>query len=418
MRARGLGRPDQSIRPDGSIRPVGSLLLIQLLSGAWILSQLAFFPIYLEEQLRYTTIAISIMVAVGQASGMVAALLGGGLSDSLGSKWVLALGLLGSLVASLLFQTGPPLMIAVLWGLAGAANSLQTLGGSSYLTRMADPRRLGFLSALYALSLTLGGALGNPAAGRILDAAGFRTYGLVGLCLAGLTVVLAVLLLPNQAREAHAAGTASPQAGMWEMSQRPAMRLLMALRFLPTIYYGMALVLIPLMINHLAGNKTTVAIYGTVSLVAASIAQLLTGRAADRYGHRKPTLIGYSALIASALGLAATANQLWGVFLFGVLGLAAAWSLATLLFCLVSDGVPRAEHGRAFGLLHATWSVAMIAGSLLGGALTRVAPGLPFLAAGLLNVGSVAVAMAFFARLDREGGAGPAVRAGEMDAAA
>ena len=325
--------------------------------------------------------------------------------------------LLGGVVASLIFQSGVPLMVAVLWGLAGAAGSLQTLGGSSYLTQMADPRRLGLLAALYALSGTLGGALGSPVAGRILDTAGFRTYGLTGLGLAALTVLLAVILLPNRQKQVRDQAAGSFRESMWDMTRRPVMRLLMALRFLPTIYYGMSIVLIPLMINHLAGNKATVAIYATVSLTVASVAQLLTGRAADRYGHRKPTLFGYCALIVAALGLAIFANQLWGVFLFGVMGLAVAWSLAALMFVLVSDGVPRAEHGRAFGLLHATWSLAMIGGALLGGALTRVAAGLPFLVAGLLNIASVVVAMAFFAHLDRVGTAGSGLRAGELDAA-
>ena len=166
------------------------------------------------------------------------------------------------------------------------------------------------------------------------------------------------------------------------------------------------------------GPKTTVALYSTVGLIVASIAQLLTGRAADRFGHRRPVLVGYGALIVAALGLAAFANQLWGVFLFGVMGLAVAWSLAALMFCLVSDGVPSAEHGRAFGLLHATWSLAMICGSVLGGALTHIAAGLPFLVAGLLNIASVAVALAFFAHLDRQGTAGAGVRVGELDVAA
>ena len=144
---------------------MAALLLVQLLAGVWTLSLMSFFPIYLEEQLRYAPVAIAGMVAVGQASGMFAALLGGGLSDTLGSKWVLVFGLLGGVLASLIFQSGVPLMVAVLWGLAGAAGSLQTLGGSSYLTRMADPRRLGLLAALYVLSGTLGGALGSPVAG-------------------------------------------------------------------------------------------------------------------------------------------------------------------------------------------------------------------------------------------------------------
>ena len=390
----------------GVASPVMALLLLQLLMGAWTLSQTPFFAIYLEEQMRYAPIAIAGVIAVGQALGMVAGLLGGELSDTLGSKRVLALGLVGGLFASLVFQTRLPWLVTALWGLAGVAGSLKTLGGSSYLTRMADPQRLGVLSALYALSLTLGGALGNPAAGRLLDTAGFRAYGLAGLGLLAITLLLAVTLLPAQAIEGHGQGAGRARGSMLEMAGRPVMRLLMALRFLPTIYYGMSVILIPLMINHLAGNKTTVALYSAASLIVASAAQLLTGRAADRFGHRWPTLIGFGALIGAALGLAACAGQLWGVILFGILGNAVAWSLAALLFCLVSDGIPRAEHGRALGLLHATWNVAMMGGSVLGGALMRVSAGLPFLAAGLLNSASLVVALAFFARVGREGAAG------------
>ena len=106
--------------------------------------------------------------------------------------------------------------------------------------------------------------------------------------------------------------------------------------------------------------------------------------------------------------MALFARQLWGVFLFGVLGIASAWALASLLFVLVSDGVPRPEHGRAFGLLHATWSIAMISGALLGGALTRIAPGLPFLAVGLLNMLSIGLTLAFFRQLARPNDPQPA----------
>jgi MFS family permease len=159
------------------------------------------------------------------------------------------------------------------------------------------------------------------------------------------------------------------------------------------------------MINELAGNKTTVALYSTTSLIVASAAQLLAGRAADRYGHRWPVLIGYALLIVAALGMAIFARSLWGVFFFGVLGIAVAWALAALLFVLVSDGIPQTEHGRAFGLLHATWSIAMMCGALLGGALSQMSPGLPFLAAGLLNGLSIALALAFFSQIAQGRGA-------------
>lgn len=401
----------------GDVWPVMPLLFIQFCTGAWILTQMSFFPIYLEEELLYAPMAIAAVIAIGQASGLVAALLGGGLTDAWGSKRVLVLGLLGSMIASLVFQTQLALLVALLWGLAGVAASLQTLGGSSYLTRMAAPQQLGLVSALFALSLTLGGALGSPLAGRLLDTAGFRLYGLAGLAILAITALWAIVMLPAQAPDGHEQQRSRANSSMLELTRRPLVRLLIGLRYLPTVYYGLSSVMIPLMINQLAGNKSTVAIYSTISLVVASAAQLLAGRAADHFGHRWPTLIGYAALSFSALGLAFFAGNLGGVFLFGILGNAAAWALATLFFCLVSDAIPRAEHGRAFGLMHATWSIAMISGAVLGGALTRFSVGLPFFAAGLLNSVAILLVLAFFRRLGSEGAAAEATVVQELETA-
>ena len=385
----------------GQTAPMFALWMTQLMGGAWVLTQISFFPIYLEENLRLAPVAISAVIALGQAAGMLAALLGGGLTDQLGSKWVFALGWAAAIAASLVFQTTLPALVALLWALSGVAVSLQTLGGSSYLTRMADPRRLGLFTALGALCYTAGGALGSPLAGRLLDSAGFRSYGLLGLGLLAFTLFVTLFLLPTERSEGYLAGASPTRTNVLALLHRPEVRLLVGLRFLPTLYYGISLLVIPLLINHLAGSKTTVAIYSTASLIAASAAQLLTGRAADRYGHRWPTLISYGMLVVAALGLAVFSGRLWGIFVFGILGNAVAWALASLMFCLVADGVPRSEHGRAFGLLHATWSIAMMAGSVLGGALLRVMPGLPFLVAGLLNGLSVALTLAFFAHMER-----------------
>ena len=119
----------------------------------------------------------------------------------------------------------------------------------------------------------------------------------------------------------------------------------------------------------------------------------------------------------AALGLAAFADRLWGVFLFGVMGLAVAWSLAALMFVLVSDGVPSAEHGRAFGLLHAAWSLAMIGGALLGGTLTprRTRSAVPGGRSAQCRFGGGCNGV--FARLDGVGTAGAGVRSGELDTA-
>jgi predicted MFS family arabinose efflux permease len=87
---------------------------------------------------------------------------------------------------------------------------------------------------------------------------------------------------------------------------------------------------------------------------------------------------------------------LWSVFAFGTGGTAAAWSLSTLLPSLVARVTEPAERGRVLGWIHLWWNAAMIAGSLLGGALYDRGAGLPFLIAGALNVASVGLVFVFF----------------------
>ncbi len=396
-------------RGSGAWAAVMPLLALQLLSGIWYMPQLSFFPIYLQEKLGFLPVVIAAFVAAGQLAGMVAGLLGGVLSDSRGSKWVLVLGLSFAVVATFTFRVSQPWLIALLWVMGGLAIGFHTTGGQSYVTRVADVRSLGLASALYALCLTMGGAVGNPLAGRVLDTRGFATFGLMLLGLAVATLVGAAVLLPPAPSDRAAQPKNVPVAGgsgSLTLIRRTTVRMLVGIRFLPTVYYAMLGVLIPLLINEIAGNKSTVAAYASVSLIVASTAQLIAGRSADRFGRRTPVLVGFGALIVSALGLALFARNLWGLFIFGVMGNAAAWALAALMFVLVSDGVARPEHGRVFGLLHASWSIAMIVGSLLGGALVRVGVGIPFLVGGLLNLGSIILVLHYLARL-RSGTAAP-----------
>jgi MFS family permease len=389
-------------RGQGAWAAVIPLLALQFLSGIWYMPQLSFFPIYLQEKLGFAPVVIAMFVAAGQLAGMIAGLLGGALSDTRGSKWVLVLGLTFATVATFTFRASQPWLIALLWVIGGLAIGFHTTGGQSYLTRVADVRSLGLASALYALCLTMGGATGNPLAGRALDTRGFAVFGLMLLGLAVATLIGAVILLPSVTSE-RAKEKRVGSSGGWDGSlaliRRTTVRMLVGIRFLPTIYYAMLGVLIPLLINNVAGNKSAVAAYASISLIVASTAQLIAGRSADRFGRRVPVLVGFSALILSALGLALFARNLWGLFVFGVMGNAAAWALAALMFVLVSDGVARPEHGRVFGLLHASWSIAMITGSLLGGALVRVGVGIPFLAGGLLNLGSIILVLHYLARL-------------------
>jgi MFS family permease len=377
----------------------GLLILVQMTNAMRDMPQFAFFLIYLQEQFGLTPATISGVVAGAQLAGAVAAVLGGAITARLGSKWVLACGLTLFGLSSLVFQMHWLWLVVVLWFIGGAGSALVVVGGSSYLTRLTARGALGMLAALYVLSMTIGGSIGNPIAGVLIEQRGFGAFGWAAMALSVVAILVVTFLMAYLQDRA----SKPPSLRTFLLSALPStrgtkVRLLIGLRCLPTIFYGMLTVLMPLLINDLSGSKVTVAAYITTTLIVASGAQLLAGRAADRWGARRPTLVAYTAIILAGLGLAAGAGAgiLWGLFAFGVLGTAAAWSLSTLMYVWVADAIPKAEHPATFGLLHAVWSLSMISGSVLGGWFALLAPGLPFLLGGLLNAGSLFLTVAFY----------------------
>ena len=379
-------------------RPVLSLLIVQLLSGIVLLPQSFFFPIYLEEQLGYTAAFLSAFVAVGRFLGMIASVVGGALADAVGRKGTLLLGLAGIMLGGLMYLTRSPWLVFVIWSVSGIGGGLHTVGGQSYLIDAAGSQHLGVYSALYHWGFTLGGALSSPAAGLVLDKGGFDSFGLALLGISLATMVGAIAILPGLMRGTGASVTSwsGTLFGYREVLRRRAVRLLGLLRFLPTCYYGMASVLNPLLINRAADSKTAVAAYGTITLIAATLAQILAGRAADRWGSKRPTLLTYEVLVVAILGQALFAAHLWSYYVFGVLGICAAWALSTLMPVLVSGATTTAERGRVLGAQHLLWNVGMMIGPLVGGALMEINLGLPFFIVALLNVGAILLAITFF----------------------
>lgn len=379
-------------------RPVVLLLAVQLLGGMALSPQRAFMPVYLGERLGYTAVAVSVYIAAGRVMGVASSVFGGMLSDVLGRKRTLVLGILGFAFSSLAFLVPVPWLVVSLWAVSDLAAGFYTLGGQSYLIDAAGPERLGMFSAFYYWGLTVGGVLSNPVAGFILDSQGFGLFGAALLVLSLATALGTMVFLPRL-RGGRSGETASWKrllSGYSDIVRRPMVAALALLRFLPTCYWGMATVLIPLLINRLTGTKTAVALYAMLSQVMASLAQLMIGRAADRWGPRTPTLTALGVLVASTAGLAGFSAHLWSFYTFGVLAACAAWSLSALMPRLVIEVTAPDERGRVLGVVHTFWNVGMVVGSLAGGMLVELAIGLPFLASAVLNLATILLAISFF----------------------
>ncbi len=382
-------------------RPVALLLAVQLLGGMVLSQQRFFFPIYVEEQLGYTEVAISAFVAVGLFLGMIASIIAGALSDSIGRKWTLILGLYGFFLGSLMYMVGVPWLVLLFWCASSLGLGFHAVGGEGYLINSARSAHLGVLSAFYYWGFTFGGALGSLAAGIILDREGFTGLGVFLLLVSAATALGSMAFLPRlrPASQARAGSWRQSLVGYRDVIRQPQIALLGLLRFLPTCYWGIVAVLIPLSLNRVSDTKTVVALYATFSQVLASLAQVVTGQAADRWGPRRPTFVAFSGVVASAIGLAGFGTEVWGLYAFGILGACSAWSLSTLMPSLVSLAATGEEQGRVVGALNFLWNMAMMTGAIIGGTLVGIAAGLPYLVAAALNAGAIALAVLFFRRI-------------------
>jgi len=381
-----------------SRRPITMLLIVQFLNGIVVAAKMNFFLIYITDELGFATVVAAGLVSLGQVAGIVASVLGGSLNDALGRKWTLVSGLGCFVIGGLAFFARTPWLIGVLWFVNGTAMTLGSLGGQGYLIAATSGASLGVVSALYHWGFTLGGALGSPVAGYVLDSGGYRSFGPLVVGLAAATFVLAILLMPrlgDRQAQPHVPWT-KILVGYLSVVRQPTVVRLGLLRFLPTCYYGMAVVLIPLLIYAETGTKSSVAAYAAANLVLATLSQLVAGRTADRIGPRAPMLIALGGVVVAALGLTLFAGELWGLYAFGILGGAAAWSLSTLMLVLVSGATSPDQQGRVLGALILLWNVAMIISAMIGGALVEVRAGLPFAIAVVLNLGAIAIAVSFF----------------------
>ncbi len=373
--------------------PLIGLLSVNLLVGIMSSPLNNFRGIYLNEVLEFPLWQVAQFIALGQVLGMATSLLSGSLSDRWGHKWILLMGISAIVLSSALFIFRTPWLVLLLWCLMGAGMGLSAVSGQGYLTLVSGAGILGVASALYNWGHTIGGTIGIPLATLILGEDNYTQMGFTLLGV-GLFAMFIASFLPHL-QTVPPSQTLIRVSGGYGVLLRRDVALLGLLRFLPTCYYGV-MTLIPLLIKQQSGSNVAVAWYVTGSSIFASLAQLLAGRVADRYGVRLPTQIAFGAILLAIVGTIFTGQSVWGLYIFGSLGIGAAWALSTLLPGLVTRATEPEIRGRVFGMLHLLWSFAMALGTLLGGKFLEINLIVPFVIVGVLNVIALFLTIPFF----------------------
>lgn len=361
---------------------LGLVSLLMDLSSEMIHSLL---PVFLVSVLGAGALSVGIIEGIAEATSSIVKLFSGTLSDRIGRRKPLAL--LGYGLAAL---TKPLFPLASSVAMVVAARFVDRVGkgirGAPRDALVADLTPAEQRGAAFGLRQaldTVGAVLGPAAAMALMALTGDDVRAVFWAAAVPALACVAVLALgvrepPGvpKARAAHPIWTRQGMAGLgprfWALV---AVAVVMTLaRFSEAFLVlraqdiGLALALVP---------AVMVAMNVTYALTAYPV-----GALSDRIGRHGLLLAGFAVLILSDAALALARGPLlvflgaalWGVHMGMTQGLLAA---------LVADGAPDDRRGTAFGVFNLVTGVALLAASVLAGALwSAIGPAATFWAGG------------------------------------
>lgn len=375
-----------------------ALLFVSFLISFLNAPRYALLPVYVEADLARSPLFAAGLRSTFLILGGVIAIFAGRLADRWGAKRIYLVGTIGPLLAGAVFLTGDPASLAALCLGIGVTTGFDSAGGQSYLIAAVGAERIGTASAGYFIGNTLGTAFGNLIAGPLADARGYADLGQAVIVGTVGLVVLATVLLPNI--DVQTSDDKATEART-SFAARREIWFLLGLRYLPTTYWGAVTLILPLLIYRLSGSNTEVSTFSAVTLCVAAVCQIATGRLCDKIGRWRPIFVAAILETLSALGLALYCDSIVGIYVFGTLAAASAWSLSTTMPGLLQLVAKPGERGRLVGLAHFVWSAGMLTGNLGGGRLIDVDASLSFYISFGLMIGALACAVGLWS-VDQE----------------
>jgi len=307
--------------------------------------------------------AIGVLVASYSAMHFLLAPVWGRLSDRIGRRPVLLIGLGGTVVSSLLFAVADDLLVLLVSRIVAGGLGATLNVSQAYVADQSAPeertRVMGLVGAAFGFGFIFG-----PMIGGIASRYGDAVPGLVatGLALVNLLAAARFLPEPSQHREAFAA-PAAPVG--WRPFAVP-----LAAATLSTLAFTVLYVVLPLFAERTLGydRRTVSYLFALTGLMTALIQGGVVGGLARRLGEGKVLLAGGTLMALGLGGLGATADQ-------GGIALAISLGVIGMGFGLagpaetgyVSRVAPAPVQGRALGLLQSANALARVVGPIAAG---------------------------------------------------
>jgi len=350
-------------------------------------------PIY-AEHFGATTLQIGWLVGIFSLMQFFFAPVWGSISDRIGRKPVLLIGLLGTVISYILMGLADTVVLLFVARFLSGIGGANIGAAQAYLADISTPenraRAMGLLGAAFGLGFVFGPALGGWAGAQFNYAA--PMYIAAGLSF--LNIISVILFLP----ESHRPGSGKRQAlfpGIFAHVRRQQYFWSIAVYFLVILGFSMMTTLFALYLKHRFDLTIlhTGYILAGIGMIGVIIQGGLIGRLVKRFGETSVALAGTLCMCAGLAGLGFSSSFGMMLFTSALIGVGNSLIMPTIS-ALCSKAADVEWQGRALGLMQSGGSLARAVGPVMAGFLLSVGVGPGHYAFLPLIVASVFLAMA------------------------
>ncbi|MFT9846231.1 MFS transporter [Aneurinibacillus sp. REN35] len=349
---------------------IGLCLVISILFIDMLLYSLI-IPVtpFLMSKLQPSSTLMGILFSSYAIALLVATPFLGPLSDRVGRKLPLVIGLAGVALSTVLFAYAETMWMLIaarfVQGIAAAATWTAAL---ALLADLFPSTMRGTVMGMALTGISMGSLLGAPLGGWLLDLGGYMAPFLFAAALTVLCIIAVALLLSEPVR------LQEKSSGTFSLLRNRSVLFIAGIVLLAESVLTLLEPILPVFLTEqLQATPTTIGLLFAVMTLAYGAVAPLSGALSDRYNPKYLMLIGIGCLAAST-PLIALSHTMWqqtgAMILVGAsVGFTLSPTLSTL-GSIVDTGENNGAYGAAYALFNMFHAVGMIIGPVLGGVLT------------------------------------------------